>query len=333
MARSEARLSVEIWSDPDFLALSPSAQRQYMFLLSQADLAHTGVIALRERRWSRSAAGLTAADVERDLKELEGARFVVIDWDAEELLVRSFMRGDKVYRQPQVLAVAATQLTLVSSLPLRVALRVELERIATLDMAAGSRPLVESMIAALEETRSYPKSGDLRVIAGGEGGGHPTEHPAQIPGQQALGDWGVVTTVTTDSPKPHSSIPNPQSSRPKRAAKPTPPTDPEANPDFMAWWHIYPNPQKRPVTYQSWLKAVAKFDGDDPVALLLEATKNFADAMRRTGQQQRFIPHSATWLNGEQWRDPLPQVDRATGTNGHRPYTNPADSSGYYGEL
>lgn len=326
MARSEARLSVEIWTDPDFLALSPSAQRQYMFLISQADLAHTGVIALRERRWARCAAGLTVADVERDLKELEGARFLVIDWDTEELLIRSFMRRDKVYRQPQVLAVAAEQMTLVTSLPIRVAIRVELERIATLDMAGGSRPLVESMIAALEDTRSYPKSGDLRVIAGGEGGGHPTAHPAQIPGQQALGDWGVVTTVTTDSPKPQSSSPNPQPSRPKRAAKPTPPTDAEANPDFMAWWQIYPNPQKRPVTYQSWLKAVGKFDGDDPVAQLFEATKCFADAMRMVGKQQRYIPHSATWLNAEQWRDPLPQVDRATG---HRPYTNPTDPSAY----
>ena len=51
MARSEARLSVEIWNDPDFLALSADAQRMYMFLISQSDLAHDGVLALRERRW------------------------------------------------------------------------------------------------------------------------------------------------------------------------------------------------------------------------------------------------------------------------------------------
>lgn len=327
MARSEARLSVDIWTDPDFVALSPNAQRQYMFLLSQADLAHTGVIALRERRWARSSAGLSAADVERDLKELESARFVVIDWDTEELLIRAFMRCDKVYRQPQVLSVAASQLTLVTSLVLRVAIRVELERIADLEMAASSVPLVAQMIAALSDTVDYPKPGDLRVVAGGEGGRQGTPEPSPQGEQQALGDWGVSTTVTTDSPKPQSSSPKPQASRPKRPAAPTPPSDPEANEDFMNWWRIYPNPQKRPVTYQAWLKAVTKFEGDDAVAQLLEATGQFAHAMKITGQQQRFIPHSATWLNAEQWRDPLPQVNRATGT--HQPYRNPEDHSAY----
>ena len=71
MARSEARIFTSIWKDPDFLALSPSAQRLYMFLLSQDDLTYSGVMPLRERRWASKAAGMTVTDVEQDLKALE----------------------------------------------------------------------------------------------------------------------------------------------------------------------------------------------------------------------------------------------------------------------
>lgn len=236
MARSEARLSVDIWKDRDFLARTPGAQRLYMFLLSQADLTHIGTIALRERRWSNSAAGLTVADIERDLKELEAARYLVIDWDAEEVLIRSFIRGDKVYRQPQVLAVAAEQLTLVGTLPLRVALRVELERIAELDMAAGSRPIIAKMIEELSDVTEEAKY----ETAGGEGGDHPSDEG----GAQALGAIAAVTTVIPPEPRdPGASQPLP----PPVAALPTagafsaalaldPGPEPRTPQELVGWW-------------------------------------------------------------------------------------------------
>lgn len=159
MARSEARLSVSIWTDPDFLALTPGAQRMFMFLLSQPDLAHDGVIALRVRRWSTTAKTLTRVHIERDLDELHATRFVVVDWDAEELLVRSFIRRDKVYRQPNVLRAAADHLAVVTSPAIRWALAVELERIAGLDekLPTDSPKIIAEMRAALPDpTRNPP---------------------------------------------------------------------------------------------------------------------------------------------------------------------------------
>src|SRR5688572_25971360 len=103
MARSEARLLVEIWNDPDWRAMSQNAQWAYMFLISQHDLAHDGVIALRVRRWAQSANGLDVKALGEALRELERGNFVVIDRDCEELLIRSFIRRDKVYKQPNVL--------------------------------------------------------------------------------------------------------------------------------------------------------------------------------------------------------------------------------------
>ena len=44
MARSEARVLVSIWSDPDWLALTSTAQRAYLLLLSQPKLSLAGCL-------------------------------------------------------------------------------------------------------------------------------------------------------------------------------------------------------------------------------------------------------------------------------------------------
>jgi hypothetical protein len=38
-------------------------------------------------------------------------------------------------------------------------------------------------------------------------------------------------------------------------------------------------------------------------AELLDAVRRFAAAKARDGTEKRFIPHPATWLNGERWAD------------------------------
>ena len=131
MARSEARIFTSIWKDQDFLALPPAAQRLYMFLLSQDDLTQCGVLALRPRRWASKAAGLTAADIEQDLKTLAAGLqpFVVIDDGTEELLVRSLVRRDEIWKQPNVMKSAREAARLVESPSIRAALLAELRRI------------------------------------------------------------------------------------------------------------------------------------------------------------------------------------------------------------
>jgi len=174
MARSEARIAVSIWSDGDFLALSPLAQRMFMFLLSQPDLTHDGVLALRERRWSKTAAGLTPAQVSEHLAELVAARFIVIDEDTEELLIRSFIRRDKVYRQPNVLRAAADHLEVVTSPIIRAAIAEELRRVAAADdIGAGSASVVAEMLSTL-----------------GTPSGNPSPNPSGNPSGEGFGDAG-----------------------------------------------------------------------------------------------------------------------------------------------
>jgi hypothetical protein len=131
MPRTEARIFTSIWRDPQFLALDGSAQRLYMFLLSQEDLTYCGVMALRPGWWAKKASGLTVSDIEQGLKALEAAecRFVIVDADEEKLLIRSFMRNDEVWKQPNLMKAARSAAALVESAMIRAALLAELLRI------------------------------------------------------------------------------------------------------------------------------------------------------------------------------------------------------------
>lgn len=220
MARSEARITVDIWDDDDFLALSPGAQRMFMFLVSQRDIAHTGVIALRERRWARRARGMTREDVVEALAELAAGRFVVIDEDTEELLVRSLMRRDKVYRQPNVLCSARDHLALVESRVLLAELAAELRRIAAADdIGERSAKIVAEMLEALGDPPPNPPATLAGTLA--EPLREPLPNPCGNPTGSTYGERGMVTEVSNASPSPES--PSPSGAAPLRANGGRPP--------------------------------------------------------------------------------------------------------------
>ena len=64
MARGHGRILTSIWEDGDFLDLDEREQRLYLFLISQPNLNHAGLLDLTLRRWSRKARGLTSAELE-----------------------------------------------------------------------------------------------------------------------------------------------------------------------------------------------------------------------------------------------------------------------------
>jgi hypothetical protein len=103
MARGHGRILTSIWEDSDFLALTEDQQRLYLFLISQPNLNHAGLLDLTLRRWARKAAGLTVAELKERIDSLAKARFIVVDEDTEELLIRSFVRNDGVWRMPKVM--------------------------------------------------------------------------------------------------------------------------------------------------------------------------------------------------------------------------------------
>ncbi|ATE56163.1 MULTISPECIES: hypothetical protein [Actinosynnema] len=110
MARSYANIVTAIWRDADFRALNASEQRLYFLLVTQPDITAVGTLALTVGRWASYATDTTAASVRTALEGLERGRFVLVDWDTEEALVRSFVRHDNGWgnskRRPVIMRAA-----------------------------------------------------------------------------------------------------------------------------------------------------------------------------------------------------------------------------------
>lgn len=98
MARSHARITTSIWHDEDWRTLSPMGQWAYELILTQSGLSMCGVLSYTPKRWLRFAAGLTVRKIERAVNELRVKRFVIVDDETEELLVRTFARNDGVLK-------------------------------------------------------------------------------------------------------------------------------------------------------------------------------------------------------------------------------------------
>lgn len=147
MARTEARVKVSIWANPEFRALSRAAQRTYLMLFTQPNITLCGVLAVTPGRWAKYASDGDTAELVTAFEELEAANFIVLDVDSEELFVRSFMRNDGVWRSPQTRGAARSQAEQVMSETLRAAIRVEMDRLdekdqpdTPSDTASGTQP-------------------------------------------------------------------------------------------------------------------------------------------------------------------------------------------------
>lgn len=129
MARTHGKLFCSIWSDRDFRALDRAAQGMYAFLVSQDRLDYAGVLQITLRSWAAAAAGLTVAEVEDTLDVLEKHRFIIVDRDTEELMIRTFIRRDELWRQPKMMLAVVAAAQKIQSPRLRLALLAELDRL------------------------------------------------------------------------------------------------------------------------------------------------------------------------------------------------------------
>lgn len=140
MARSYGQVHAAIWRDNDFRSLSGFAQRVYLMLITQPDISSAGTLPLTIRRWSRYASDTPADALSDALSELVRTAFIVIDEDAEELLVRKFVKWDGGYnnekRRPAIQAAANG----VVSGRIRAALAIELDALGVSHDLADALP-------------------------------------------------------------------------------------------------------------------------------------------------------------------------------------------------
>jgi hypothetical protein len=73
------------------------------------------------------------------------------------------------------------------------------------------------------------------------------------------------------------------------------------DPDFTAFWKAYPRKIAKGHARKAWRGAV-RGRRIEPKLIILTA-EQFRDAVKAARTEQRFIPHPATWLNGERYGD------------------------------
>lgn len=119
MARDHARISVDIWSDPDWKTLEPVAQLVYIMLTSSPDLSYCGIHPLVPERLATKSSGMTGRRFRTALATLAAKRFVVVDETTAEILVRSYVRHDGVLKVPNVAKAMVKALARTHSTALR----------------------------------------------------------------------------------------------------------------------------------------------------------------------------------------------------------------------
>jgi hypothetical protein len=126
MARNYAKIHTDIWSDEDFKSLGRDLQHLYFVVVSQPRLGMCGLLDYFPQRLAGASYSLTTDDVESSIKGLEERRYVVIDRDTSELLVRTFMRNDGVFGSPNLAVAAVREYGEVMSQKVRDAIETEL---------------------------------------------------------------------------------------------------------------------------------------------------------------------------------------------------------------
>tara|TARA_R100000700_G_C3174521_1_gene149186 strand:- start:298 stop:918 length:621 start_codon:yes stop_codon:yes gene_type:complete len=75
---------------------------------------------------------------------------------------------------------------------------------------------------------------------------------------------------------------------------------------FEEFWVLYPRKEGKASAKKAWVKAIGviKKTSDDPERYLKEMTQRYRNHVdSRSSRDRKFVPHAATWLNGERWTD------------------------------
>lgn len=214
MARTHARINVELWQDEDFRGLPREAQHLYFILWTHPALSYCGVVDWRPGRIAAYAENWTALDVLEAADCLQSRLFIVTDDDTEECLIRSWAKWDGLLKEAKMSVSWANAYAAVASNDLRGVIVHEARRLRTAhpDYVGWTKDQVLRVLdrPALDPaSRTLPRDlfrdglrGPFRGELRGSGRGEvsPLLGVAQGPGK------GSVKGSPTPSPTPAPSL-------------------------------------------------------------------------------------------------------------------------------
>jgi hypothetical protein len=182
MASDHARIARSIWLDEDFLDRSLPAQWLYMHLLSSPGLTFAGVLDWRPKRIAQRSQTATVDVIEAALAELQEYLFVLLDEDTEEVMIRSYARGDGLLKQPNMAVAYVKAFSLIGSRTLRSVAVYELHRLKKDHPDLKGWSLLKDI---MRFAGTDPREAYLRL-----NGGREPDQEADLP---ALRDPGIVS--------------------------------------------------------------------------------------------------------------------------------------------
>jgi len=293
MARAYGRIASTIWTDPDFLDLNSEPQRLYLFLLSQPDLSHAGLLPLRERRWGKKVSGGSSRSIMAALETLADTRFVVVDQDTEEVLIRTMVRNDGVWRQPKVMIRMREDARLIESPHLRAAFAVELDRLPLHELsdnpggANGDHPSTRQIVAEIVENLRADFAAD--TLSEGYREGYP------IPSTRAHAHSPYPLPPT---PKSHKATDN-NLAQPAVERKPPPSR-------FDEFWALYPRKVGKAKAATKYTTATKRASEQT----IIDGARDLANDPNLP--EPKFVPHPTTWLERDGWDDEPMPVQQST---------------------
>lgn len=313
MAGSYAKIFNEIWADPDFRSLNRDQQWLFFALISQPELNFAGVVTTTDRRLAGCAADFTVDELRADLAVLHARRYIVVDEEHDEILVRSYVRYDGAWRTPNVLTSIVRAASAVRSTAIRAALANEFDRLPLDELSGKKAEEMRASVARVTATlrpRVAARVTPTLAACVPEGLREVITEPIPEPIAQPT----VVVAVVGEELKDRTSYTSPQDqpdpSGPVAdgdglliqlvdyAKKPEPGSDDD--PDWLKFWAAFPNKRSKQEARVRWAKAIRN---GEPPALIIAGATRYADEMRRKRIAKDKIKHPDGWLNGRRWED------------------------------
>ena len=310
MARDYGKLYIRMWGDRDFIGLPASAQRLYMFLVSQPDLSNIGTITIALRRWANCVSDESAEDIEADLKLLAREKYVIVDLDCEELFIRSYLKWDGGWKSPNMMISVKAAATQVLSETIRAAVRDELGKLDTSHLpmkvsektGRSTRDFIELLISQIQETLEADEYSDDVLSWGAKGlEEEKLTHSEWVKNSEIdplLNPSRMGSLTTTATAIDSTAIDTTATAIDTTAEKTPSARREEYSEEFESFWAEYPVKEgKRPAS-KAFAKAVKKVSFDE----LIAAVRRYSAWLKTTGTKPKW---AQGWLNDERWNDQL----------------------------
>ena len=267
---------MSIWTDEVLRSVSFEAKAVYQALLTQPDLTIVGVLPYMPPRWAMLL-GCTRDVIDAAVAELVTVGKVVVDVDTGELWVVDHLGFDEAGTSPNGAKSIARYVDAILSPTLRSLVLVEAHR-KVLDHLVGFLPTAPP---------TAPPQGPSEGPPQGPTSLHPHNHLHLHP----------QDTRAADDPDDGSERGVEQQPLAALAVC-------DQQPGFDEFWKLYPRKVAKSPARKAFTKAVKRATATQ----IIEGLRVHLPAM--VAVEERFIPHAATWLNGDRWADPPQDPDR-----------------------